>query len=127
MNVWFLRLSVIYLAIGVLFGLVMGITERLQFAPVHTHINLLGWATLALAGVIYTIFPQAGNNKLAVWHFWFHNIGLPVFVIGLYCMIAQIGGSAAEQFVKVGAVIAIIGILIFLVNVLANVRPGARA
>lgn len=123
MNVWFIRLAVIYLGIGVLFGMVMGITEKFQYADVHAHINLLGWATLALAGVIYTLFPLAGNNKLAVWHFWFHNIGLPIFVIGLFC---QGAGIAAIPIISVGAIIAIIGILIFLVNVLANVRPTAR-
>lgn len=124
MNVWFIRVAVVYLGIGVLFGLVMGIMGKFQFADVHAHINLLGWATLALAGVIYTLFPQAGNSKLTVWHFWFHNVGLPIFVIGLFC---EAAGKAAIPIISVGAIIAIIGILIFLVNVLANVRPSARA
>lgn len=124
MNVWFIRVAVVYLAIGVLFGLTMGIMEKFQFADVHAHINLLGWATLALAGVIYTLFPQAGNSKLAVWHFWFHNIGLPIFVVGLFLLAA---GVQAIPVVSVGAIVAIIGILIFLVNVLANVRPATRA
>lgn len=121
MGALFLRVAVVYLVIGVIFGMVIGIREQFQFADVHAHINLLGWATLALAGVIYTIYPQAGNNKLAVVHFWLHNIGLPVFVIGLYLFYTQMGRGAIP-IISAGAIVAILGIIVFTINVLANVR-----
>ena len=123
MNVWFLRLAVIYLVIGVFLGMWMGITQLFDYAPAHAHINLLGWATLALAGVIYTLFPRAGNNRLAIVHFWLHNIGLPIFVIALVCLPTM--GAKVEPLISTGAVIAILGILIFAINVLVNVRRSA--
>jgi cbb3-type cytochrome oxidase subunit 1 len=124
MGIWFLRVAVIYLVFGMIFGFVMGITEKLQFISVHAHINLLGWATLALAGVIYSIFPSAGNNRLAAWHFWLHNIGLPIFLIGLYLVGA---GRVLVPVLSAGAIISIVGIILFATNVLLNVRPRAAA
>jgi hypothetical protein len=42
-------------------------------APVHAHLLLLGWASLALAGIIYHLYPAAGTTRLARIHFWAHN------------------------------------------------------
>jgi cbb3-type cytochrome oxidase subunit 1 len=106
--------------------MVMGITEQFQFANVHAHINLLGWATLALSGVIYALFPGAGSNKLATAHFWLQNIGLPVFAIGLFLNDTTMG-KAAIPIISVGAIVAILGIIVFATNVLLNVKPAARA
>ena len=117
--VW-LKLAVAYLSIGVIFGLAMGITHRFEYAPVHTHLNLLGWATLGLAGVIYHLFPRAGGHWLGLVHFWLHNIGLPVFVVGLFFL--QGGNAAAEPVVAIGATITVVGILFFAANLFRNLR-----
>ncbi len=122
MGIWFIRIAVVYVVIGMIFGQVMGITEKFAYADVHAHINLLGWATLALAGVIYTIFPAAGTNRLAVAHFWLHNIGLPVFVIGLFLLASN--DRTGLPFAIVGSTLAILGILVFATNVWINVRPA---
>lgn len=104
--IW-LKLAVLYLLIGVVFGLVMGITHSFEYIPVHAHINLLGWASLGLAGVIYHLFPRAGGHWLGLAHFWLHNLGLPVFVIGLLVMLA--GHPGAMPVVAGGATAAVIG------------------
>ena len=119
--VW-LKLAVAYLLIGVVFGLGMGITHHFEFAPVHAHINLLGWATLGLAGVLYYLFPRAGGHWLGLTHFWLHNIGLPVFVIGLFFL--QAGHAAAEPVVAIGATVAVLGLLCFACNVFLNLIPA---
>ena len=38
----------------------------------------LGWTTMALAGLVYAVFPQAAQSRLARIHFWMHNAALPV-------------------------------------------------
>ena len=62
----FLKIAVVYLFLGVLLGITMGITQNFVLVPVHAHIGLLGWATLALAGVIYHLHPAAGKTRLAI-------------------------------------------------------------
>ena len=84
-RLWIL-IAVLYLLAGMVFGIVMGLTHSMQYIPVHAHINLLGWATLALAGVIYRLYPQAGGSRLGIAHFWLHNLSLPLLMVALYLM-----------------------------------------
>jgi cbb3-type cytochrome oxidase subunit 1 len=121
MAAWFLRISVLYVAFGVIFGWIIGISDKLVFANVHAHINLLGFATLALAGLIYRLYPSA-DNKLAVAQFWLQNVGLPIFMIGLFTIDA---GNTARGFLptSVGATLCVLAIVVFALNVWINV-PG---
>lgn len=120
MAVIWLKLAVAYLLVGVTLGLVMGITHHFEYIPVHAHINLLGWASLGLAGVIYHLFPRAGGHWLGLLHFWLHNIGLPLFVTGLFIMLS--GHPGAEPLVVVGAITALAGILCFTINLFINLK-----
>jgi hypothetical protein len=43
MGIKLIKMSVIYFAIGVLLGYYMSISHSHDLAPVHAHINLLGW------------------------------------------------------------------------------------
>lgn len=59
----------------------IGFGDQFVFSSAHAHINLLGWVSLALSGVIYQLFPLAGENKLAVLHFWLQMIGVPLLTL----------------------------------------------
>jgi len=118
----FLKIAVIYLVLGVIFGIWMGITQQFQFAPAHAHLNLLGWASLALMGVIYRLFPAAARTKLAHWHFWLYNIGAVGFVISLTCVLA--GNEHFRQPLIIASNIIIVAVIVFAINVFANVREA---
>jgi len=125
MGVRFLKIAVIYLAIGVIAGIVIGISHQFQYAPVHAHLSLLGWASLALAGLTYHLYPQAAQTRLARLHFWLHNLGLPVFLAGMFLRIA--GQDIADPLLKVGALTTLLGVQLFVVNVICNVRGAESA
>src|SRR5690348_15436275 len=40
---------------GMMLGEYMGAHENFTLSPLHAHINLLGWVTLALYGTFYTL------------------------------------------------------------------------
>jgi hypothetical protein len=61
----FLKIAVVYVFLGALLGITMGIRQDFSLVPVHAHILLLGWATLALAGLIYHLHPLAAKTRLA--------------------------------------------------------------
>jgi len=118
----FLQIAVVYLLAGALLGLTMGIRQNFSLTPVHAHTLLLGWASLALAGLIYHLYPAAGATRLAKIHFWLHNLALPVFMIGLAFYLS--GKPAFMPAVAGGATLVVLGIVFFTINVLRNVRSS---
>ncbi len=122
MGIRFLKIAVIYLFLGALLGGYMGATENYAMAPVHAHVALLGWASLALAGVIYHLYPNAALTLLARIHFWLHNIGLPFFMVGLGVVLT--GHPAAIPVVSISASAVIVGLAAFTANVLMNIKTA---
>ena len=43
--------------------------------PTHAHLNLVGWVSMALYALVYRQWPAAGQNRLALIHFWVANAG----------------------------------------------------
>ena len=125
MGLHFIKIAVVYLVIGAALGLEMGITQKFTLVPVHAHVLLLGWASLALAGLVYHLYPGAAARRLARWHFWLHNLGLPVFMGGLALLLT--GHEWALPFAVVGAVTALVGLILFAVNVHMNAKPSPAA
>lgn len=115
-----LKLSMLYLIVGVSLGIMMGASQDFTLRPVHAHVNLIGWTTMALAGLIYTVFPQAGNSRLAAVHFWIFNVSLPVLMAALAMML--LGKTAALPFLIASEMTLAAGVLVFAANIFLNVR-----
>lgn len=117
MIVW----STLYFVIGVVMGMAMSISKVYTFSPVHAHINLLGWVSMALGGILYHLFPAAGNSLLGKTHYWLHMSGIPLMMAGLAGLLYTenpgfiIATSLGGTFVVVGA------ILLF-INAIRNMR-----
>jgi hypothetical protein len=119
--IW-LKLSVIYLIVGVAMGIFMGASHDMTLRPVHAHVNLLGFTTLALAGLIYSVFPDAGASRLAKVHFWLMNLALPVMMLSLGALL--LGNQAVLPALVVSEFMAAGGVLAFAANVFLNLRQG---
>lgn len=115
-----LKLAVLYLCLGVGLGIAMGASRDFTLRPVHAHINLLGWTTLALAGLIYTVFPQAGESRLAKLHFWLMNLALPVMMGAL--AILMLGNPNIVPVLAASEIIAAISVLLFAANIFLNLK-----
>ncbi|HEV2610849.1 MAG TPA: hypothetical protein VGU61_11325 [Noviherbaspirillum sp.] len=119
--IW-IKLAIVYLMIGVGIGIAMGASENFTLRPVHAHINLLGWATMALAGLIYSVFPQAGMSKLAKVHFWLNNISLPVMAIALSLLVN--GHREIVPVLAASEIAAALGIIVFAANIFLNLKKA---
>ncbi len=115
-----IKLAMLYLLVGISLGIAMGASQNFTLRPVHAHINLIGWTTMALAGLIYTVFPQAGDSKLAAAHFWLFNLALPV-MMGALAMILT-GRMEALPFLVASEMVLAAGVLAFAANIFINVR-----
>jgi len=117
--IW-LQLAIVYLIVGVSIGIAMGVTQNFTLRPVHAHINLLGWTTMALAGLIYTVFPRAGASRLARIHFWLMNLAQPVMLFTLSLVL--FGKTGIEPILGVSEIMAAAGILTFAANLFLNLK-----
>ena len=118
----FLVLASACLLIGISLGIYMGVREDFQLAPVHGHINLVGWVSLALFAVIYRVFPELSISRLSRVHFWLAAPSAPMLPIGIYFAMAD----QAPALAIVASLGWLSGTLVFFVAVLrlaASPRP----
>ncbi len=118
-----LKLSVVYLMAGVALGIAMGVSEDFTLKPVHAHLNLLGFATIALSGLIYSVYPEAAKSRLALAHFWLHNSALPVMMGSLAWFLT--GHPEIVPVLGISEIVAAAGVIAFASNVFLNVKPPA--
>lgn len=121
-GILFLKLSVLYFLVGTGLGLTMEILKDHTLSGAHAHINLLGWASLALFGIIYTLFPRAGETTMAKLHFWLYNISLPLFMLALSFMLY--GNESLAFLLAISPIVLVFSVLVFVLNVLLDVKPA---
>lgn len=85
----FLLIASACLIIGVSMGIAMGVAHDFQFAPVHAHLNLLGWTSLALFGLTYKAYPMLANSRIALVHLVLSGVSALLFPAGIYFSIAH--------------------------------------
>ena len=61
---------------------------------------------------MYHLYPAASTTRLARFHFWLHNIGLPLFMVGLGFLLT--GTESVFVLVLVSAVAVIVGLVLTL-------------
>lgn len=71
----FFATAVVYALAGMVLGVVMGESGDHSAMPLHAHINLLGWASLAVMGAFYGIAGAQASRRLAWSVFVISNVG----------------------------------------------------
>nr|WP_144925573.1 cytochrome-c oxidase [Paenibacillus bovis] len=117
MGVRFLKIAVVYFFIAVCLGLVMGIIQDFSYTSVHAHLNLLGWVSMSIFGLIYSIYPSVSETKLAKTHFWLHNLGVPIMQGVLFIELLTDNTSLTIGII-IGSIMVVIGVLLFMINIL---------
>jgi hypothetical protein len=119
----FLLLGAIMLTAGVTLGVVMGIRHDFSLAPVHAHINLVGWASLTLFGIVYKLYPEMARSRLAGLHFILAAPAAIMFPAGIALSILYDRPLVAI----VAALLWLAGVILFLIQMIALAfRPAAR-
>jgi hypothetical protein len=115
----FMVMGAVYLVIGILFGAYMGGSGDHTLAPVHAHINLLGFTLMTVFGVGYRLVPGLAEGVLPKAHFWLHQVGALFLLIGLTLLMtgqadeAVIGPAfpVLEGAILLGAVLWLVAVL----------------
>jgi len=95
------------LLFGLAVGMYMGVSGQFAFISAHSHVSLVGWTTMALVGLAYLALPACERSRLAAVHFWLHNVGLPVKMLG-GLMFKAAGRDTAEPFCCAGSALVLV-------------------
>ena len=115
-----LKAAVVYFVIGVGMGIYMGASHDHTLKPVHAHVNLLGWASMALIGFYVLHFGDRLNARLERIHFWLHQVGAVILLITLTLVVQ--GNTAIEPVLGITSIVVGVSVLLFAVNVWRSLR-----
>lgn len=122
-DVYFLLLATLLLICGAVLGIAMGSREDFQLVPVHAHLNLAGWASLALFGLTYRSYPQLAATKLAFYHFIVSATASVLLPIGIGLAVLRNSPGLAI----LASTLWLLGVLMFLTQLLRLVRTNSAA
>lgn len=120
LGVRWIKMASVYLLLGVGLGIHMGKSHEFTLMPVHAHLNLLGWASMALMGVLHHVFAKQLVNRIAVVQFWLHQVATPVLLVSLTLYLG--GNAGIEPVVGISSMVVGVAVLLFTYNVLRNLQ-----
>lgn len=107
----FIGAGLICLLVGEAMGIHMGISQDFTLTPSHAHLNLLGWVTLALYGLVHRAYPGLGGK-------WLARVQCVIAIAGSVMMPWGIAQGVLHQdftFAKLGALVVTLGTVLFLI------------
>jgi cbb3-type cytochrome oxidase subunit 1 len=121
----FLQLGVLFALAGMGLGVWMGKTEDFQLQAVHAHINLLGWVSMLLYGLVYRVIPKAAEGRLPVVHFWLALAS----VLGMIPLLSLqlMGQKSVVPFLAVDMIALWLSMLLFAVIIFKATARGSAA
>jgi len=105
--------------LGMVMGIVMGVSEDFTLSPAHAHLNLVGWVSLVLFGLAYRT-RLASFGALATVHYWVAAAGAIILPIGIYVTMVR----NQPVIAIIGAILSVASMLIFIVNIWRAPRVG---
>ena len=115
-DLMFLTLASLCMVAGIIMGLVMGVRQDFTLAPVHGHLNLLGWASLALYGLAYRCYPRLGSAGSRWVHLVLSGSAAILFPIGLAYELQQGAGT----LIVIAAPLWLAGAVVFCIAVISH-------
>jgi hypothetical protein len=120
--------AVVYGICGMVLGMVMGASQDHTLMPVHAHVNLLGWVSLAIMGGFYALAGGRAPPRLAWVNFALSNVGI-LLVGPLLAVMLLKNDMRVVPFMIIGEIALVLGMVVFGVAVLrtAKVHPAPAA
>lgn len=109
------KLSSLTAVIGVSLGVYMGIGGDHTLAPVHVHLNLIGWVSLFLFGLFYKLHPDSIGDA-AVVQVSLVAAGYIIMLSGLAGLLLT-SSAAFMPLAVAGSLLVWAGVLLFFILV----------
>jgi peptidoglycan/LPS O-acetylase OafA/YrhL len=118
--------AVVMVVAGMIWGIVMAVTQDHSAMPAHAHLNLLGWVSLFLFGVFYHLHPAIDRSRTAIVQVALWIIGTVILTIGVG--LVHTGHPGGDPLAAIGSLIVFAAMLLFgwLVVRRQRTAPAAR-
>lgn len=127
MNVstWFFRFGVLAVLGGMGLGIWMGSQENFTLAPVHAHVNLVGFVLPFIFGFFYRSFPAVAGGLLPKVHFVLSILGVLMMIPALAYVL--LGDRTYLPVLIAGEFSTALGMLVFAIQVYRGTGKSAAA
>jgi hypothetical protein len=106
----YIAAALVLLLLGELLGLYMGIANDTKLLSLHVAFLLPGFATLAIYGALFRLWPAMKKGTLAAAQFWLAIVAELALLVGAY----QYATSGAVPVAAAGSILTILGVLLIL-------------
>ncbi len=119
----FIVMSVVYLGIAAVMGIVMLANQNVMALKfVHSHLNMLGWVSMMIYGVGYHILPRfmgrtLYSNRIGEAQFYLANISLVAMLL-FYALNVYDPSDLYRTVTVVSGAVQALAIFLFLYNML---------
>lgn len=116
--------AVLFVLVGMGWGIQMAVSGDHSAFPAHAHINLLGWVSLFLFGIFYHLHPALDATRTALIQVWVWIAGTAVLGVGVG--LVHTGHPNAEPIAAIGSFTVLFAMVAFawLVFRRNRVNPG---
>lgn len=124
-STWFFRFGVLAVLCGMGLGMWMGEAQNFTLAPVHAHLNLVGFVLPFIFGFFYRGFPAVAGGLSAKVHLGLSILGVLLMIPSLGMLL--LGNTTVLPVLVSGEVVTALGMLIFAINVYRATGKSAAA
>jgi hypothetical protein len=103
--------AVLFVLVGMVWGIQMAVSGDHSAFPAHAHINLLGWVSLFLFGIFYHLHPSLDASRTARVQVWIWIAGTAVLGVGVG--LVHTGHPNAEPIAAIGSFTVLFAMLVF--------------
>src|SRR5690348_10693482 len=103
--------AVIFVLVGMAWGMQMAASGNHATFPAHAHLNLLGWVSLFLFGIFYLLHPALDTTRAALIQVWVWIAGTAVLAVGV--ALVDTGHPRGDPVAAIGSLIVFVAMLLF--------------
>jgi putative Mn2+ efflux pump MntP len=105
------RAAVLMVVAGMIWGIVMGISQDHSTFPAHAHLNLLGWVSLFLFGIYYHLHPAIDRDRLAFVQVWVWIAATIILTVGIGLL--HSGHAIGHPIAAAGSLVILADMVLF--------------
>jgi peptidoglycan/LPS O-acetylase OafA/YrhL len=105
------RAAVVLVVAGMIWGILMAVTNDHSSLPAHAHLNLLGFVSLFLFGIYYHLHPALERSRIALTQAWVWIAGTIVLALGIG--LEHSGHEIGDPIAAVASLVVLADMLVF--------------